>query len=608
MLQYIIKLSICLAVLYIFYRAVLRPLTFYQCNRFYLLCYSLLSFAIPFINIAPWVQGKENQSLIHFIPVISYHTADVQTVATTPGWLQRLTATDWLLFVVAVGTIIMLVKLGLQYLSLRRIRNNAILLKADAGIQLYETSATVSPFSFGNAIYINRRLHTPEELQRIIQHEFVHVQQKHTIDLLVAELLCVFNWFNPFAWLIRSSIRQNLEFIADSNVVENGIDKKEYQYLLLKVTGAPQYSIAGHFNLSNLKKRIAMMNKMKSTRLHLAKFLFVLPLMAVLLLAFRSNKKQLPANNNTEARESYINTVEIPGLVQQLESASRFTDTLPPPPPAEPAINPGLPAPVRTQTMPNNKGYIVTIADNNGECIVLVKDKKKSIIKAITLTDWNNNRAANESTYGKIPPPPPPPVPGAPAKPAPPVEDAKSATPEPAEAPEKAVIDAISERPALAGSEDVIATHAEISEHNGNRTSKVTVTLKNGTKEVYNLNNAAEKTAYEKKYNKPLPPVKAAAPAKSTPATLQIRQANSAAPAAQPLFVIDGIEQASPFNANSIAPNSIKSMNVLKGDRATLLYGSKGANGVIQINTRVPIVMVDSTMVAPVVEGYRLKQ
>ena len=289
MLQYLLKFSISLAVLYIFYRAVLRPLTFYQWNRFYLLCYSLLSFIIPFINITPWIRQTSKPGLVNIIPSINMSAFAAGNSNEDLSLLQRLTVQNWLMIVFCIGGAVILVKVMLQYQSLRRIRQSAVLLDAKAGVQLYETDAGVSPFSFGNAIYFNRRLHTEDELKRIIQHEFVHVKQKHTIDLLLGELLCVVNWFNPFAWAIRHSIRQNLEFIADNNVVSNGFDKKEYQYLLLKVVGIPQYRIANNFNFSNLKKRIAMMNKMKSARLHLTKFLFVLPLLAVLLLAFRNS-------------------------------------------------------------------------------------------------------------------------------------------------------------------------------------------------------------------------------------------------------------------------------------------------------------------------------
>jgi len=392
MLLYLLKFSISLAVLYIFYRAVLRPLTFYQWNRFYLLCYSLLSFIIPFIDISAWLTANPHPQLVNMIPAIGYYRfAAVETEQRL--LLQRLTLSDWMLLVFCTGAVLMLVKLLRQYSSLRSIRQKAVLLETGGTVQLFETSAMVSPFSFGNAIYFNRQLHTQEELQRIIQHEFVHVKQKHTVDLMVGELLCIVNWFNPFAWCIRHSIRQNLEFIADNNVVANGLDKKEYQYLLLKVVGVPQYSIASHFNFSNLKKRIAMMNKMKTPALHLTKFLFVLPLMAVLFLAFRKNDHE---HND-----------KIPATAKSFQP----NDTLPqppPPPPLLPVVTDSSVLPVPVTPLLNQKGYILTIADNGGECVVIVKSKNQKIVKAITLTDWNKHQKENENQYGTIPPPPPP--------------------------------------------------------------------------------------------------------------------------------------------------------------------------------------------------------
>jgi hypothetical protein len=91
---------------------------------------------------------------------------------------------------------------------------------------------------------------------------------------------------------LRRAIRQNLEFIADSKVLQAGMNKKEYQYLLLKVIGNNHFSIASKFNFSSLKKRIAMMNKMRTARVHILKFLFIMPLVAVLLIAFRTKQHE----------------------------------------------------------------------------------------------------------------------------------------------------------------------------------------------------------------------------------------------------------------------------------------------------------------------------
>ena len=285
LLLYVIKLSCSLGLIWLFYRLVLRNLTFYSANRWYLLGYSLLCFLIPFINIGPIYKEDPGLQplLIQYIPVIGKPVA-----VNGPAFAGASFWDGWnsLLVVLGVGCFLLLVRFAVRCLSLRRIRRKAVLLEGGA-VAIYLVDERIVPFSWGNAVYINQHLHTEAEWAEIILHEYVHIRQRHYLDILVSEALTILNWYNPFAWLIRYSIRQNLEFIADRAVVEKGVDKKGYQYHLLKVVGQSSYRLANNFNFSSLKKRIIMMNKIRSARLHLIRFLFILPLVAVLLVAFR---------------------------------------------------------------------------------------------------------------------------------------------------------------------------------------------------------------------------------------------------------------------------------------------------------------------------------
>ena len=283
---YLAKLFICLAATYLFYRILLQRLTFYNLNRWFLLGYSFLSFFIPFINISPVVEQHNLSAftLVQAIPVIDDLSNKNTGSVSAP-------ASSWdvwhlLLVVYLAGATVMLARLVVQYISYTSISRSAQLLSLHP-VCLYSVDKNIIPFSFGRAVFINPALHNPGELQEILRHEYVHVRQKHTMDIIWTELLCMLNWYNPFAWLIRQGIRENLEFIADHKVLEEGIEKKRYQYLLLKVMDCPLFPIAASFNFSSLKKRIHMMNKVKTAKVHLVKFLFVLPLLAVLLLAFR---------------------------------------------------------------------------------------------------------------------------------------------------------------------------------------------------------------------------------------------------------------------------------------------------------------------------------
>ena len=330
---YILKLSISLAAVYLFYHFVLRKLTFYNWNRWYLLGYSVLSFLIAFLNIAPLFQrGLLSYSkAMKWVPVIDFYR-DKSSAGKTVAAISQSNSSNWnwCFFIMITGAIVLSVRLIIQYFSFLTIRNRAQLL-SESETKVYHVEADIIPFSFGNSIFINKQLHSLEELQEIVRHEFVHVKQKHSIDILWSELLCIVSWYNPFSWLLKRSVRQNLEFIADSKVLESGMDKKEYQYLLLKVIGNNHFSIAPKFNFSSLKKRIAMMNKMKTARVHIVKFLFVLPLVAVLLIAFRKKEHQ---GNSGMSQKNERRTIRVsPG------SSTYANDTTPKTKPAKKQIS-----------------------------------------------------------------------------------------------------------------------------------------------------------------------------------------------------------------------------------------------------------------------------
>ncbi len=284
---YLLKLSVGLALVFLLYYFCLRRLTFYQWNRWYLLGYSLLCFPLALADVSAL--------LIHYNAAPENIAVPIPSIASlhVPFSLQRVSASggysmeQWLMVLFVAGTTLSAIRFLAQYVSYHRLRKSATLV-SNGAVKIYQLDRKIIPFSFGGSIYINQHLHSETELTEIIRHEFAHVKGKHTADIVWAELLCIINWYNPFAWLLRYHIRQNLEFLADKNVLNSGFDKKAYQYLLLKVTGATELRIATKFNFESLKKRIIMMNASKTTRVHLLKFLFILPATALLLLAFRS--------------------------------------------------------------------------------------------------------------------------------------------------------------------------------------------------------------------------------------------------------------------------------------------------------------------------------
>lgn len=442
-LVYLLKVSVSLSVVFLFYHLVLQRLTFYNWNRWYLLVYSFTCFLVPFIDISPVLERNawSDNGLVQWVPVM-YQSAAGQAVTgsgSLPGFW------DITAYLLITGMTIMMLRLLVQFISYYRLTKRAVLL-SDEKMRIYQVNDAIAPFSFGRSVFINRELHSASELREIIRHEFVHIRQKHSLDIIWSEIVCLICWFNPFAWLLKKAIRQNLEFIADNKVLANGISRKEYQYLLLKVTGNHQYSIATPFSFSSLKKRIAMMNKIKSAKVNLLRFLFMLPLLAVILVSFR---KQIGDR--------------LAGMNSQLQETALFpTDTIP------------------GAITPNSKGYFLKIKGREGQYEVRVTDAKGNEVKRIPLSEWELKSDYYEDLYGQVvtAPPPPPPAPAAP--------------PSPKKMPE--------------GVEKLDM-----------KNKKLTVTLKDGTRESYDLSVPSEKEAFEKKYGDILPGTPAPPPVPAAP-------------------------------------------------------------------------------------------
>ena len=365
LIQYLVKLSISLAVVWLFYQFILRRLTFYNSNRWYLLAYTMLSFFIPFVNISSLIENRSSD-IIQFVPSVHQYTNVLEEAShcPVPLWSTQYDKWDFIGFGLMIVAVVLLLRFVLRYLSFLKIQRNATLISED-GVKIYQVDDNIIPFSFGNSIFINSNLHTEAELEEIVRHEFVHVRQRHTLDIIWAEMLCIINWYNPFAWLLKRSIRQNLEFIADNKVIGNGINKKQYQYLLLKVIGNNQFSIATQFNFSSLKKRIVMMNKTKSAKRQVGRFLFLVPVLAIILLSFRKSLSEA-TGPNVKAGSVIVNDT-VPGKLSL-----------------------------------NKKGYHVNIVDDNGDCTVVVKDKNNKEVKRMLLVDWNARSDYYENLYGEI--------------------------------------------------------------------------------------------------------------------------------------------------------------------------------------------------------------
>lgn len=200
----------------------------------------------------------------------------------------------------------------------------------------------ISPFSFWTNIYFNPRLHPEEEYEKIFMHEQVHVGQLHSLDVLFSEIFLAFFWYNPLCWMIRKSIQENLEFIADQQVLASGINIKNYQYSLIQTSALSTHSqLRNHFNFKNLKKRIIMMNKQQSSKASFGSYFLIVPAVIFCSLIFgRSHADDSGKLLDGIVEENIIDTLKKPpyesqGDLQKILSKEKnkegmvLTDTLP---------------------------------------------------------------------------------------------------------------------------------------------------------------------------------------------------------------------------------------------------------------------------------------
>ncbi len=290
-LVYILKSSLCLAAFYLFYRLLLSRETLHRFNRMALLGVLLLSAVVPLIEVSTEQPTGVGQGMLTLEEWLVLSEA-MPEVSSTPVEEARAV---WPLVLLAVYGVGVLFFLGRNLLSLIRLgqllrgtrREDIHRYVADAPrILLFVHERGIAPFSWMRYIVIARK-DLEEDGRPILLHELAHIRCGHSWDLLLADLCCFVQWFNPAAWLLKQELQAVHEYEADEAVLRAGVNAREYQLLLIKkAVGTRLYSMANSLNHSKLKKRITMMQRRKSNPWARAKLLYVLPLAAVAVAAF----------------------------------------------------------------------------------------------------------------------------------------------------------------------------------------------------------------------------------------------------------------------------------------------------------------------------------
>jgi bla regulator protein blaR1 len=309
-----LKVSLALTLFYMVYKLLLGSDTFFVRNRFYFLGVMLISF------ISPWL--KFETRVYQTLPLITY-TPSYTTIATPV--LQAKETSIWTV-VTEVAIIIYFLGILLYLVRFAWAYNKVIglILKSEKrkfqNLILVITRLSVSPFSFLKWLVIPANQVDHPGFENIVQHESIHCRQYHSVDLFLAELMVAFQWFNPFAWWLKKSMVENHEFIVDRKIVQNGIDSRKYQYLLLNLSsGSNKPAVVNYFNTNLLKKRIRMMNKTKSPKWHGLKNGMVLISIAIVVAFTATFETKIIAQNSNKDPLVIVNGKKSDQKIQQLD-------------------------------------------------------------------------------------------------------------------------------------------------------------------------------------------------------------------------------------------------------------------------------------------------
>jgi len=526
---YIVKSSSLMLMFYCAYYFLLRKETFFNSNRWFLLSGLIVSVILPlltytkviWINASPDLNTNFQNSLLN------------KSHQESADW-------NWnyiILGLYGLGLLIFIIKLAIDFYSLNSIIKGKKI-KQQADFKFIDINENIAPFSYFEYIVYNSSLYTASELESILEHEKVHSDQNHTLDVLISRIFSIIFWFNPIVWFYKKAISQNLEFIADSEASKKLSDKKAYQYTLLKITTHENcVAITNHFYQSLIKKRIVMLNKNQSKKRNSWKYYAVIPALAAFVLLFQIEVVAKERQQNVKVVSKEIESVD----VYKIWKSSSDSDLKEIKEKLKSIHNIDL---KYSDIKRNAENELTSIKVD----VINGKDKSQSIqtgdktikgfgIVVITNKD-GKKKAGIQTTDEKI---------------------------------------AVSKKLTI---NDKTNT-TEIKNVNTNTDTNVNVNSTTSTKTNSDTNSNTSTTVIINKDNntKVITSDEGSTVAVSNGTKTKVK-------IGFPLVIVNGEQMPSSFDMHSIPNENIESVNIWKGDNATAKYGSKAANGAIEIETK----------------------
>lgn len=554
-LIYLLKSAVLISVFYILYILLLQKDTNFQMNRKYLLGGILTSFVLPGIYLTKKI----------LVAPVDYSQFENVGSISTP--LIREETIDWWQIVGAIYLIItaaLLIRFVFQLLKLLHFINTSKIIR-DGNFKFIESTKLVGPFSFFNFIVFNPTLHSKKDIDLILIHEKVHATQLHSIDIIIGNVASLLLWFHPLMPFYKKKIVQNLEFIADLETVERCSSKKEYLQALVKVSTKEYHpSFTNSFYQSFIKKRILMLhtkNKSHSSW----KIALIFPLLLSFMLIF---------NVNTEAQTKEVTSFK-------LESIEWIPDTL-----ASAIITSTHTTEMLKTISENFKKYGIELHFQD------LKYSEEGYLTEIQIIylNLNNNESGKFERSGNTPIKPIEIIFDEDQK----VEFKSTASPITISLPNDTTGTILK-----LNKEEVVEPIIKRSS-----TNKPTYLFSSGSEKVYyptgnsgssgmtgqnySINTSNSVTNFERDTTKSKNRIQIVD-------TVEVYQSKSSkeksitvtAPQDKKILtILNGKKLPLGFDINTISPETIENVNVLKGENATHKYGNEGKYGVIEISTK----------------------
>lgn len=305
---YSVKVAVCLALFYLFHKLLMSRDTFHTFNRFAILSMMLLSLVLPLVHLSLDSEAGINRGTVALEGLVA------QTVVADGGngVGEGLTLTQVLLAAYVLGVVLFVGKALLSVGSLLRLIRRARCVEVRNGIRIYTMQGDISPFSWFRYIIMSEK-DWQENRREIVLHEMAHIRRCHSMDVAVCNMMIVFQWYNPAAWLLKRELQTVHEYEADEAVLSAGVDATHYQMLLIrKAVGERLFSMANNLNHNSLKKRITMMKIKRTNPMQKAKIAFVLPLAAMTVAAFASQKVENLSDKVEQESEAFSSVSDNP--------------------------------------------------------------------------------------------------------------------------------------------------------------------------------------------------------------------------------------------------------------------------------------------------------